>query len=122
MSLAPGNPYAALRLHLAELRSGKGAPKALESALSALGKDEWPSQLLLVYLGKLKGEGVLAALADVSAEEQARLICEANYYFAALAEIDGHAKEARTYFEAAVATDARTSVEFIDAKLALGAR
>jgi lipoprotein NlpI len=121
LTLAPGNPYAALRLHLAEMRSGAGAGKALEAALGALGKDVWRCQLLLVSR-RAKGEDVLAALAQVPDQDRARIQCEANYYLGALADAKGETKAARALYQAAVKTGAGASVEFIDAGLALAAR
>ncbi len=122
MSLRPGNPYAALRLHLALARNGGGAAKPLEQAMAALAEDEWPRQLLLVYLKRVEGKEVLAALETVSEADRPRLLCEANYYLGALAEILGQPKAARAYFEAAIGTKEKSSVEFVDAKLALAPR
>jgi lipoprotein NlpI len=118
MSLLPDNPYAALRWHLSSLRLGKNAAKALETAAAKLGQDEWPGQLLMVYLGKMKGEDVLRALEGAPEGDRARLLCEANFYLGALADVQDQPKAAQNYFLAAIKTQQKSSIEFLDATLA----
>jgi tetratricopeptide (TPR) repeat protein len=114
------NPYAALRLYIAQARGGKTDPAPLAAATKAFRPDQWPLPILAFYQGSLSEADLLAASQVSDAATRASLAAETQYYLGQWALLQDDAKAARQHFEAAVAAKAGPdNLEFIDAGLEL---
>jgi lipoprotein NlpI len=119
LKLRPDNPYAALRLYLAQAHLGKGDEAVLKKGIEKLDPAVWPRPLLELFAGTGKDPELIAGINQLPAKLRTDVLCEAQYYLGERALLNGDKKAARDYFEAAAATSASGTIERIDAKAAL---
>lgn len=119
LKLREDNPYATLRLYLAQSHLGKGDTAVLERGIEKLDPMIWPRPLLELFAGTGAGPALLAGIDELPAKLRADVLCEAQYYLGERALLNGDKAKAREYFIAAGATGASTTIEHIDAKAAL---
>lgn len=119
LKLRADNPYAALRLYLAEAHLGKGDEAVLQKGIDKLDPAIWPRPLLELFAGTGKDPELIAGINELPAKLRKGVLCEAQYYLGERALLNGDEKAARDYFAAAAATGASTTIEHIDAKAAL---
>jgi lipoprotein NlpI len=132
MKLRDANPYAALRLNLSRqfqaLKDKKkangndsGDAKAVDAAAKKLLDDQWPVQILRYFQGKMDQAAVFALIDANYPKQGPGLRCEFNYYLGQQALLKGDRRAAADFFKAAIATKSSTTIEYIDANLALKA-
>ena len=119
LELRADNPYAALRLFLAQSHLGKGDDGVLKKGIDKLDPTIWPRPLLELFAGTGKDPELIAGINQLPAKVRGNVLCEAQYYLGERALLDGDKKAARDYFAAAAATGASSTIEHIDAKGAL---
>ncbi len=113
------NPYAAIRLYLARLRTGKPDLKPLEAAVAKYDPEQWPLPLAALILGKISEPDLLQAIQVKDPAVAMSLSCETHFYLGELALAKGDKAGATRQFQAAVASMSRGSIEYIDATLEL---
>jgi lipoprotein NlpI len=118
LKLRPDNPYAALRLYLAQSHLGKGDAAVLKNGIEVLDPAIWPRPLLELFAGTGTDPALIAGINELPARQRTDVLCEAQYYLGERALLNGDKKAARDYFTAAAAS-ASTTTEHIDAKAAL---
>lgn len=116
------NPYAALRLYLANARLGKASKpdiKPLEAAMEKYDLGQWPMPIAALTLGKISEQelGQLTEVKDAAAA--AMRACETHYYLGEFALIKGDKAAAKAHFAAVDAKSASLSIECSDARVAL---
>jgi lipoprotein NlpI len=119
LALRADNPYAALRLYLAQSHLGKGDAAVLKKGIDALDPTIWPRPLLELFAGTGTDPALIAGIDELPPKFRLNVLCEAQYYLGERALLKGDNKAARDYFTAAAATDASNTTEHIDAKAAL---
>lgn len=119
LKLRADNPYAALRLYLAQAHLGKSDEAVLKKGIDNLDPTIWPRPLLELFAGTGKDPELIAGINQLPPRQRADVLCEAQYYLGERALLNGDKKAARDYFAAAAATGASTTIEHIDAKAAL---
>lgn len=119
LRLRAGNPYASLRLYLAQAHLGKRDETALKQGIDTLDPTIWPRPLLELFAGTGKDAELIAGINQLPAALRTDVLSEAQYYLGERALLNGDRKAARDYFAAAVATGASATTELIDAKAAL---
>ncbi|HKP25644.1 MAG TPA: tetratricopeptide repeat protein [Dongiaceae bacterium] len=119
LELRADNPYAALRLYLAQAHLGKGDEAVLKKSIDRLDPTIWPRPLLELFAGTGKDPELIAGVNELPPQFRTNVLCEAQYYLGERALLNGDKKAARDYFTAAAATGASTTIEHIDAKGAL---
>jgi lipoprotein NlpI len=119
LKLRADNPYAALRLYLAQAHLGKGDEAVLKKGIDGLDPTIWPRPLLELFAGTGKDPELIAGIDQLPPQFRTNVLCEAQYYLGERALLNGDKKAARDYFAAAAATGASTTIEHIDAKRAL---
>ena len=119
LELRADNPYAALRLFLAQSHLGKGDDGVLKNGIDKLDPTIWPRPLLELFAGTGKDPELIAGINQLPPRQRTDVLCEAQYYLGERALLNGDKKAARDYFAAAAASGASTTIEHIDAKAAL---
>jgi lipoprotein NlpI len=119
LKLRADNPYAALRLYLAQSHLGKGDKAVLKKGIDKLDPAIWPRPLLELFAGTGEDEALIAGINELPPRLRTDVLCEAQYYLAERALLKGDKDAAREYFEAAAASDATATTERIDARIAL---
>ncbi len=119
LKLRADNPYAALRLYLAQAHLGKSDEAVLKKGIDNLDPTIWPRPLLELFAGTGKDPELIAGINQLPPRQRTDVLCEAQYYLGERALLNGDKKAARDYFAASVATGASTTIEHIDAKAAL---
>jgi lipoprotein NlpI len=119
LKLRADNPYAALRLYLAQSHLGKGDEAVLKKGIDKLDPTIWPRPLLELFAGIGKDPELIAGINELPPKLRSGVLCEAQYYLGERALLKGDKKAARDYFAAAAATGASSTIEHIDAKNAL---
>jgi lipoprotein NlpI len=119
LKLRADNPYAALRLYLAQAHLGNGDEAVLKKGIDKLDPTIWPRPLLELFAGTGKDPELIAGINELPAKLRSDVLCEAQYYLGERALLNGDKKAARDYFAAAAKTGATTTIEHIDAKAAL---
>lgn len=119
LSLRANNPYAALRLYLAQSHLGAGDAAVLKKGIEALDPTIWPRPLLELFAGTGTDPALIAGIEELPPQFRTNVLCEAHYYLGERALLKGDKKAARDYFAAAAATGASATTELIDAKAAL---
>jgi len=119
LKLRPNNPYAALRLYLAQARQGQGDAAVLKTSIDALQPSNWPRPLLELFAGTGTDAALLAGIDQLPPKFRLDTLCEAQYYLGERALLNGDKKAAREYFTAAAAASDSVTTEHIDAKAAL---
>jgi lipoprotein NlpI len=114
------NPYAALRLYIAQAQSGKADAAPLAAAAKAFPPDQWPLPIVAFYQGGVSEADLIAAAKVSNPATTANLVAETQYYLGQWALLQDDRKAARQHFEAAVAAKAGAdNLEFVDAGLEL---
>jgi len=114
------NPYAALRLYLAQAKLGKPDPAPLAATAKAFPADQWPLPIVAFYQGSLSEADLVASAKVSNATQAANLSAETQYYLGQWALLKDDRDAARQHFQAAVASKAAAdNLEFIDAGLEL---
>ncbi len=80
VSIVNRDPYGVLWLEMSRARIGALDLSAAADDVRHFNDDEWPGALLKLYAGKLKPDGVAAAVAQGDASKQADRQCEADFY------------------------------------------
>jgi tetratricopeptide (TPR) repeat protein len=119
LKLRADNPYAALRLYLAQSHLGKGDKAVLKKGIDKLDPAIWPRPLLELFSGTGKDPELIAGINQLPPKLRTDVLCEAQYYLGERALLNGDEKAARDYFAAAAAAAASGTIERIDAKAAL---
>ena len=119
LKLRSNNPYAALRLYLAQSHLGKGDQTVLKKGIERLDPEIWPRPLLELFNGIGEDPALIAGINELPPQLRADVLCEAQYYLGERALLKGEKKKARDYFAAAAAGTASATTERIDAKAAL---
>jgi lipoprotein NlpI len=119
LKLRADNPYAALRLYLAQSHLGKGDAAVLKKSIDKLDPSIWPRPLLELFAGTGTDPALVAGINELPPKLRTDVLCEAQYYLGERALLKGDREAARDYFTAAAATGASTTIERIDAKAAL---
>ncbi|WP_162917692.1 tetratricopeptide repeat protein [Dongia deserti] len=118
LKLRADNPYAALRLYLAQSHLGKGDAAVLKKGIDKLDPSIWPRPLLELFTGTGEDPALIAGINELPSTLRTDVLCEAQYYLGERALLKGDKRKARDYF-AAAAGAASTTTERIDAKAAL---
>lgn len=119
LKLRADNPYAALRLYLAQAHLGDGDAAVLKKGIDRLDPSIWPRPLLELFAGTGTDPALIAGINELPPKLRTDVLCEAHYYLGERALLNGDKKAARDYFAAAATTGANTVIEHIDAKAAL---
>ncbi len=119
LELRSDNPYAALRLYLAQSHLGEADKAVLKKGITKLDPEVWPRPLLELFAGTGTDDALIAGINELPAKQRAAVLCEALYYLGERALLKDDAKTARQYFAAATETTASGTIERIDAKAAL---
>jgi lipoprotein NlpI len=119
LELRADNPYAALRLYLAQWHLGKADAAVLKKGIDKLDPTIWPRPLLELFAGTGEDAALIAGINKLPPKLRTDVLCEARYYLGERALLKGDEKKAREYFAAAAATGASITTEHIDAKAAL---
>jgi len=119
LSLRADNPYAVLRLYLAQSHLGQGDAAILKKGIDGLNPTIWPRPLLELFAGTGTDPALIAGIKELPPQFRTDVLCEAQYYLGERALLKGDKSAARDYFEAAAATAASATTEHIDAKAAL---
>jgi lipoprotein NlpI len=119
LKLRADNPYAALRLYLAQSHLGQGDADVLKKGIDKLDATIWPRPLLELFAGTGTDPALIAGINELPPKLRTDVLCEAQYYLGERALLKGDNDAARDYFAAAAATGASTTIEHIDAKAAL---
>ena len=118
LKLRADNPYAALRLYLAQSHLDTGDNAVLKKGIDTLDPEIWPRPLLELFAGTGDDPALIAGINELPPKQRTDVLCEAQYYLGERALLKGDKKAARAYFKAAAASASATT-ERIDAKLAL---
>ena len=119
LKLRADNPYAALRLYLAQSHLGQGDAEVLKKGIDKLDPAIWPRPLLELFAGTGTDPALIAGINELPPKLRTPVLCEAQYYLGERALLKGDKDAARKYFAAAAATGANATTEHIDAKAAL---
>ncbi len=119
LKLRADNPYAALRLYLAQSHLGNADEAVLELGIARLDPEIWPRPLMELFAGTGTDRALLAGINALPQRQRVNVLCEAQYYLGERALLNGDNDAARDYFTAAAATGATSTTEHIDAKAAL---
>jgi tetratricopeptide (TPR) repeat protein len=115
----PDDIYANLWNFIVQSRSGiDGVPGLLQNATN-FELENWPGQIVSMYLGHLGPQEVIKAAVDLDPKKQRDKKCEAYFYSAELFLIQGKKSEAIKMLKAAVAANAGNIVEVEAAKVEL---
>jgi tetratricopeptide (TPR) repeat protein len=90
--LDPRDAYMALWLDIVGRRSQ--LPSRLAQSTAVIDMTVWPAPVLRLFLGQLTMPALLAAAADSDMMKQRRQVCDANFYGAELALLQGGKEEA----------------------------
>jgi lipoprotein NlpI len=118
LELRAANPYAALRLYLAQSHLGQEDAAVLKKGIDKLDPAIWPRPLLELFAGTGDDPALIAGINELPPKLRTDVLCEAQYYLGERALLKGDKNAAREYF-AAAATGASATTERIDAKAAL---
>jgi lipoprotein NlpI len=110
--LGRGDPYAAIRLFLAESRIGANAAPRLRESASGLDLEKWPGHVISMYLGEASPDRVLEAAKRADPKAQRELVCEAYYYIGQGLVVRGQRDKAIGMLQAAVAGGPTSVVEY----------
>ena len=121
LELRAANPYAALRLYLAQSHLGQGDEAVLKKGIDKLDPTIWPRPLLELFAGTGNDPALIAGINELPPKLRTDVLCEAQYYLGERALLKGDENAAREYFAAAAATGASATIERIDAKVGAGA-
>jgi lipoprotein NlpI len=117
--LRPEDIYANLWNFIVQSRSGiDGLPGLLRNATN-FEMEQWPGQIVQMYLGHLSPQELIKAAVDLDPKKQREKKCEAYFYSAELFLIQGKKSEAIKMLKAAVAANGGNIVEAEASKVEL---
>lgn len=120
VQLAPENAYAALWLHLAQIRAGRHVQDDLVQKAQQMDPKLWPGPVVNLYLGKAKAATVLEAAGDAASGQKKSRECQAHFFIAEYRLEQGRKDEAVHEFREALAVCSRSDGEYGIAKVELG--
>jgi lipoprotein NlpI len=97
--VAPDYAFAAIWLEIADKRDK--LPSRLDEATAQVDMTKWPAPVILLYLGQMTPDALLAAADDPYAAVKAGRTCEANFYTGELALMQGREDDATQLFDIA---------------------
>jgi lipoprotein NlpI len=111
--------HAAIWLYLATRRSGEDGGAAV-SALPASGDlSEWPGPALMLYLGEVTPQQMLAAAWSFDPKTEVLNLCEAWFFLGEHYLLEGEPERAREAFERSVATGIKHYLEYSVSRIEL---
>ncbi len=120
--MGPPDNYHLIWHYLAELRLGHDAATELENKARGVNLSEWPGPIIGALLGKMSRDQfpVPAVPQGWSAQDRkAGADCEADFFLGEASLIKGDRDQARTLFQAAVATGIKEYIEYRAAQIEL---
>ena len=104
---------------MAQLRLGQDVKPALRQALAGQDLEGWPGPLVRYLLGEIDEAALLEASADSDRKRQNEKRIGVHFLLGEEALAQGAQDAARRHFEAAIATDAKSYVEYLAAGVEL---
>ncbi len=115
----PSDAYSALWLFLAQTRAGKDGRSVLEQSLSRIKLTAWPGQAIELYLGAATPAAVLSAADDKDGIKSRKQHCEAYFFLAEKALLEGDRAKAMNLFQQSLDTGAVTEMQYSGAQAEL---
>jgi lipoprotein NlpI len=112
LQLNPKDIYRMLWLFLSEKYHNREADSDVPQFSAKVNLDEWPGAMLKLYLGAVEAEAVIEALSEGVPNMQIGHACEAYYYLAQYFLLHNDRQKALELFNKAVATQAKSYVEY----------
>ncbi len=112
LQLNPKDIYRMLWLFLSEKYHNRDAVSDVPRFSANVNLDEWPGAILKLYLGEVDAESVIEALSKGVPNMQIGHACEAYYYLAQYFLLQNDRQKALELFNKAVATQAKSYVEY----------
>lgn len=112
LQLNPKDIYRMLWLYLSEKYHNRNAVSDVRQFSQNVNLDEWPGAVLKLYLGEVDADAVISALAKGVPNMDAGHACEAYFYLAQYFLLQNDRSKALELFDKAVATNAKTYVEY----------
>ena len=112
LQLNPKDIYRMLWLFLSEKYHDRNAVSEVRQYSANVNLDEWPGAILKLYLGEVDSEAVIGALAKGVPNMDSGHACEAYYYLGQYFLLQNDRVKALELFRKAVATKAKTYVEY----------
>lgn len=106
VQLQPKNVYDVLWLYLAQTRAGDYTPGKLGRSAANLDLRNWPGEVVDLYLGRAGPDIVLAAAKDPDPKKEKGQLCEAYFFLAERALLNGNRIDAKGLLEQALRTGA----------------
>ena len=119
LQLNPAYPYNAIWLYLAQARVGRDGSGELSKNATQIKLNEWPGQIISLFLSKMTPESVLAAAKDADPKKEREQHCEAYFFLGEYAMIAGKQEEARRLFQQSVDTGVSNFIEYTGAQAEL---
>lgn len=110
--LRPSNPNPAIWLHIARVHQGYDDRQELEANTARVTRDQWPSAVLDLYLGKVDTRRVRQLAEEGDAPQAARRLCEANFYIGEFLTNNGNTPDGRQVLQTVVAKCRPSDVVF----------
>jgi len=112
LQLNPRDIYRMLWLFLSEKYHDRKAATDVQQFSRNVNLDEWPGAILKLYLDEVDADAVITALAKGVPDMDAKHACEAYFYLGQYFLLQNDRKKALELFNKAVATQAKTYVEY----------
>ena len=112
LQLNPKDIYRMLWLFLSEKYHDRNVVTDVQQYSNNVNLDQWPGAILKLYLGEVDADAVIAALAKGVPDMGAGQVCEAYYYLGQYFLLQNQRTKALELFKKAVATKAKTYVEY----------
>jgi lipoprotein NlpI len=112
LQLKPNDIYRMLWLFLSEKYHNRDAVSDVPKFSANVNLDQWPGAILKLYLGEVEAEAVIDALSKGVPNMQIGHACEAYYYLAQYFLLQNNRQKALELFNKAVATQAKSYVEY----------
>jgi lipoprotein NlpI len=112
LQLNPNDIYRMLWLFLSEKYHNREAATDVSQFSANANLVEWPGAILKLYLGEVEAEAVIDALSKGVPNMQTGHACEAYYYLGQYYLLQNDRRSALELFDKAVATRAKTFVEY----------
>jgi lipoprotein NlpI len=112
LQLNPKDTYRMLWLFLSEKYHNREAVSDVPQFSAKVNLDEWPGAILKLYLGEVDADAVIEALSKGVPNMRIGHACEAYYYLAQYFLLQNDRQKALELFNKAVATKAKSYVEY----------